>query len=141
MGAWVGGEFIGGSADFFQSLYEVIMTFADRYFERIDKVFHQGDEMLTSIAIEEMRLSNKFILIDGGSVGTIYRYYSFYEKRPIDYYKSWFYHLLCDKSFLATIRASQINSNEDFCRLYRRYWGSILMRMKRLYKRIKSLIP
>lgn len=138
-GRWVGGEFVAGNADFFSDLYRTIMTFANRYFNLIDSVFHQGDEMLTSIAMEKLQLEHKHLLIDGGPIGLMYRYNPYHEARQIEVYKSWFYHLPCDKTFLATSAASKTKSNADFFHLYRRHYFSAMVQAKRLYKWIKNL--
>lgn len=136
-GQWVGGEFIGGTDKFFSRLYSIIISFADRYFQMKDLVFHQGDEMLTSIAIEKMVMENECLLVEGGNIGLSYRYYSIHENRPLTFYKSWFYHLICDKSFLANPEVAVCQNNEAFLTMYERYRCSVV-RMKKLYHGVRN---
>lgn len=137
-GEWSGGEFIGGDANFYAQLYNEISSFVKRYFNRINEMFHQGDEMLTSIAIEKMKL-NGWKIIDGGTVDLIYRYYSIIENKTIDNYKSWMYHLICDKHFLANINYTQYNTNEDFIRMYNHYFHTTI-KIKKIYHTLKNKI-
>ena len=109
-----------------------------RYFNRINEMFHQGDEMLTSIATEKMKL-NGWKIIDGGTVDLIYRYYSIIENKTIDNYKSWMYHLICDKHFLANINYTQYNTNEDFIRMYNHYFHTTI-KIKKIYHTLKNKI-
>ena len=138
-GLWVGGEFLAGSASFFADLWATVMSFADRYFEMRDSVFHQGDEMLASIAIEELMLGGRHLLVDGGPIGIVYRYLSVYEHKPIDYYSSWFAHLICDKAFLADIDVKSINSNDDFLKVYKKYCKREVA-LRKMYKKTKALL-
>lgn len=137
-GEWSGGEFIGGDANFYMQLYNEISGFVKRYFDRINEMFHQGDEMLTSIAIEKMKL-NGWEIIDGGTVDLIYRYYSIFENKTIDNYRSWMYHLICDKHFLANIDFTKYNTNEDFIRIYNHYFHTTV-KIKKMYHILKNNI-
>lgn len=134
-GEWSGGEFIGGTSKFFNELYINILSFIDKYFENRNKMFHQGDEMLTSIAIEYMKLQ-KWNIVDSGNIGLSYRYYSITERCNIETYNSCFYHLICDKLFLASLVNKPFTSNEDFFSLYNKYFS----RKVRIKKYIKKLI-
>lgn len=60
---WSGGKFIRGHTNFYQ-LYNEISSFAKYHFNRINEMFHQGDEMLTSIAIEKIKLNGWKIIDD-----------------------------------------------------------------------------
>lgn len=135
-GEWSGGEFIGGNALFYNQLYNEISGFANRYFKRIDEMFHQGDEMLTSIALEKMRL-NGYKIVEGGCVNLIYRYYSIYEDKELNYYHSWMNHLICDKKFLANINYNKYKSNDDFFSLYNQYLHTTV-RIKKIYHFLKE---
>lgn len=76
--AWVGGEFISGTSSFFADLYNDIISFKEEYWRNINNdLFHVGDEMLTSIALNH--LWEKHRTIDAGDMGYIYRYWSIYE--------------------------------------------------------------
>ena len=134
-GEWSGGEFIGGDAVFYAELYQNIIGFADRYFKRVHEMFHQGDEMLTSIALEKMKLGG-WKIIDGGMVNLIYRYYSVVENKTIESYKSWMVHLICDKHFLAGIDCESYQINSDFIVKYNRYFHTT-MRVKKVYHALK----
>lgn len=135
-GEWSGGEFIGGNASFYKQLYQEISGFSERYFQKINEMFHQGDEMLTSIAIEKMKL-NGWKIIDGGTIDLIYRYYSIFEDKTINNYKSWMYHLICDKHFLANMELTKYKTNEDFIKMYNHYFHTTI-KVKKIYHRLKN---
>lgn len=52
---WYGGEFIAGSASFFQELSERASSVLPRYKEIFTTLHHQGDEMITSFCLNQMR--------------------------------------------------------------------------------------
>ncbi|NDP47668.1 MAG: hypothetical protein GZ085_04600 [Sulfuriferula multivorans] len=55
---WYGGEFIAGSAGFFQELSERANSVLPRYTEIFASLHHQGDEMITSFCLNQMRACN-----------------------------------------------------------------------------------
>ena len=96
---WAGGEFIGGTSDFFSSLYKEIILFVDRYWSNLNaNLFHIGDEMLTTIAIAKLR-EKKIIPIDAGALGFIYRYWSVFERCSFQDIGASLVHLPGDKKF------------------------------------------
>ncbi len=76
-GIWAGGEFIAGTPGFFSQLYEQIDSFSKEYFENISQFHHQGDEFLTSVAIENGILNKKYAILDAGSMSIVGRYWSY----------------------------------------------------------------
>ena len=96
---WVGGEFIGGDADFYCALYHEIHLFKDDYWNVVhDGLFHVGDEMLTSIALVRLRKYG-ICPVDAKWFGIIHRYWSIAESKGIFEYKTSFIHLPGDKTF------------------------------------------
>lgn len=94
---WAGGEFIGGTNEFYKQLYEDILKFKDRYWDNIhNNLFHVGDEMLTSIALRH--LYDRFSPIDAGALSVIYRYWSRFENADYDSYKTSLVHFPGDKA-------------------------------------------
>lgn len=138
-GEWSGGEFIGGTSRFFDALYKEILSFIDKYFDNRKQMFHQGDEMLTSIAIEYLKLHDKWNIVNSGTIGLSYRYIAIQENRPIESYNSCFYHLICDKLFLASLADSPFESSEEFFKRYNKYYKRAI-RMKKTYHYLRSLL-
>ncbi|WP_207423920.1 hypothetical protein [Desertivirga brevis] len=120
LGLWAGGEFVCGSPDFFGRLYKEICTIKDNYFSSFHLFHHQGDEMLTSIALE--RLKKREPIFDAGNLKIIGRFWSVKPKHiqpPIEWYSSHFLlHLPSDKRFL--INHPQLKG-ENFITFYKRY--------------------
>lgn len=104
IGLWAGGEFIGGTADFYKKLYETIISFSNTYFSRYKEFFHQGDEMLTSVAIE-LLIRRGTVIVDAGSFGGIRRYWSVgtnhCELLFLAVKDSFLLHIPADKRFIA----------------------------------------
>ncbi len=74
-GMWSGGEFISGTSSFFEKIYERCIQYWPKYVENYNLLHHNGDEMLTSCAVEEYQLQDGFIYnID--TVGGLNRYWS-----------------------------------------------------------------
>lgn len=133
-GLWAGGEFIAGLSTFFQCLYNEVMDVKDSYWSCYKRLFHQGDEMLTSIALENIFYKCKFPLLDAGTLGLVKRYWSILDKNPFYKENVWFVHLPYDKGMLSTIDVDQIKSNDDFVRLYKKYYFKI--RIKKVIRKI-----
>lgn len=104
LGQWYGGEFIGGTPKFFASLYFSIEMNLSNYFRCYSLLHHQGDEVLLSAAIQELRKSN-IDVVDVGKNNIITRYWSNYvphtqpNKRKV--MDSLILHLPRDKRFLS----------------------------------------
>ncbi len=103
-GMWAGGEFIGGDRAFFRDLSTGISALTKRYFELYPSLHHQGDEMLTSIALEQMMASGRRIS-EVGRFEVIGRYWSVptaHVQNGFDAFRGLFLlHLPADKAFLA----------------------------------------
>jgi len=104
IGIWAGGEYLGGPGTFFTELCTRIDRFETSYFKQAPLLHHQGDEMLTSIAIEEMLLEGRQV-IEIGRFGAIGRYWSIETRHiqvPLESHSGNFLvHLPADKVFLA----------------------------------------
>jgi len=59
------------------------------------------------------------------------------ENKTIDNYKSWMYHLICDKHFLANIDLVKYNTNGDFIRMYNHYFHTTI-KIKKIYHTLKK---
>lgn len=96
---WAGGEFIGGKNDFFAALYNDIMEFKEGYWKVVhDDLFHVGDEMLTSIALQRLRKKAVYP-VDAKNFGVIHRYWSIHERKSLHDYHVTLMHLPGDKVF------------------------------------------
>ena len=103
-GIWYGGEFLGGTPDFFKKIADISFLHLSNYIKNRQHLHHNGDEFLTNIALEEYSKENR--IIDAGPLGIIGRFWSCPVKhiqRPLKYYKmnSFLLHLPADKEFLA----------------------------------------
>jgi hypothetical protein len=114
IGLWAGGEFFSGTPAFFGELYKSIDQIKESYFRNYKSLFHEGDEMLTSIAIENM-LSEGKPVYDAGNFGVITRYWSIntrhYQKAFSAYKRCFLLHLPADKVFLSDLAKSSKESD------------------------------
>lgn len=133
-GLWAGGEFIAATASFYTDLYNEIMNIKEKYWSVCNELFHQGDEMLTSIALENLFYKSKYPLLNAGSQGLIKRYWSIFDANPYYQAPSWFVHLPYDKGMLANIDINKIKSNDDLIRIYKSYWKKL--KVKRIVRAI-----
>ena len=118
--AWAGGEYIGGTNTFFQSLYNDICSFKASYWENIENnLFHVGDEMLTSIALCHLR--EVHCTVDAGMLGYIYRYWSIYENLGYMHVGASLVHFSGDKEFFynADLNADAVSGIMSGYKLYR----------------------
>lgn len=122
-GRWIGGEFISGPPSFFAMLAKEIDGLLPRYFSRIEKMHHVGDEAYTSSAIEKIRRRGTYVG-DAGLLGIVGRYWNasnLHPQKPFAYFKNCFLlHLPADKKLLAKLGMGEFclqNSNE-FIELY-----------------------
>lgn len=113
VGIWAGGEFIGGRPEFFRQLYQQMEEFSPAYFAKINEFTHQGDEFLTSVAIENGILNKQYAILNAGMLGIICRYWSYptkHEQPALHVYKKHFFlHLPSNKKLLAGIDIEKIN--------------------------------
>lgn len=124
-GLWAGGEFIAATSEFYADLYKEIISIKDKYWEVCKDLFHQGDEMLTSIALENMFYKSQYPILNIGNLGIIKRYWSIFDSNPYYKDKVWLAHLPYDKGMLSNIDLNKINSNEDLVRIYKSYWNKL----------------
>lgn len=122
-GRWTGGELIFGTPDFFETLYAEVQEIYPRYIEYIDLLHHQGDEMITSVALENIRINKKYYIVDGGTIGIVGRYWSrpvLHKQRDFGLVsKCFLLHLPADKHLLAQ-QSIAINIDKiQFMRNYR----------------------
>ena len=136
-GLWAGGEFIAGTATAFAELYKEVMKIQDGYWNNYHSLFHQGDEMLTSVALENLFYRSRFPLLDAHGLGLVKRFWSILTKYP--YYKEqyWFAHLPYDKGMISSLKLANINSNDDLIKAYKAYWRKLLI--KRIIRKFFSL--
>jgi len=145
LGNWAGGEFIGGDKKFFGELYNNCMAYWDSYIANISKLHHQGDEFLTSCAIEKYILEGN-IIFNAGSIGCIGRYWSVKTlhigKDFAAYLDNFLLHLPADKKFLAGYNGKN-NFLEDY-QLYlhnksKKKKKSIVKFLKKCVKKIERI--
>lgn len=119
LGLWAGGEFIAGDGEFFGKLHNKILSFIDLYFKNYKTFFHQGDEMLTSTAIELLQSEGVFIA-NAASFGAIRRFWSVGTKHCQLLYlavkDAFLLHVPADKSFMA-----QNEYSDDYMQKYEKY--------------------
>lgn len=107
---WAGGEYISGSASFYKTLYSACLKLLPTYFENAKTLFHNGDEMIVSCAIEYLLQKKKIAVFDAGLFGIVGRYYDSstnHVQHIWKYFsKNFLVHLPMDKDFLASYKVS-----------------------------------
>ncbi len=123
-GRWAGGEFIGGTPEFFGCLHAEVQALFARYLSVASSLHHVGDETLTSAALEVLRSKGTYIA-DAGTLDLVGRYWSIgtlHVQRPFSAYESTFLlHLPSDKRFLASMAVKGPGTTAQFLRRYRIY--------------------
>ena len=139
IGLWAGGEFIAGPPHFFKKLSAEIDAVKSAYLNNFSSFHHQGDEVLTSVAIESLKVKGEVPIIDAGALSIVGRYWSFiplHSQKPIEGYKNHFIlHLPSDKKFLAALRPDELKG-QSFFKKYKRHL-SISRTIEKLFKNIK----
>jgi len=124
VGLWSGGEFLAGPPAFFEVLYQEILKIKDEYSRDFKTYHHQGDEMLISVAIENLRLHNNVKIIDAGALSIIARYWSpktLHVQKPIKAYAQHFLlHMPSDKRFIAGLKTEELKK-ESFFKTYKQH--------------------
>jgi hypothetical protein len=140
VGLWAGGEFIAGPPSFFGQLFTEIDSLKQAYFTNFNSFQHQGDEMLTSVAIENMMLKGDVRMMDAGALSMIARYWSFkplHVQKPIGAYaKHFLLHLPSDKKFIVNLSQAQFTAS-NFFKSYKQH----LVITRTLHKTFKSVKP
>jgi hypothetical protein len=131
-GRWYGGEFILGSPSFFANLNRESQVIYDRYIAITDELFHKGDEMITSVALERIQRNGNYIA-DGGTLGIVGRFFSVptvkHPQKSFKYFENCFLlHLPVDKELLATLNPDLVENRSEFIRHYKTYLMSSWIR-------------
>ena len=155
-GIWAGGEFIGGSASFYKALYAACKKVLPVYIKEHEKLFHNGDEMIVSCALEYLIQNKKIFVFDAGTNGMIGRYFDSntnHVQHIWKYYKkNMFVHLPMDKDFLGTSRLdfssyekmmssleNELRNKKTFIEATVRADGS-LQKLTRLFYKVRAFI-
>lgn len=146
LGLWAGGEFITGTPEFFKSLYLEVEGIKGEYFRNFNNFKIQGDEMLTSVAIENM-MNNGVNIMDAGTFSIIARFWSYkplHTQKAIVAYKNYFLlHLPSDKRFITGLREDELKADRFFS-MYRnhvlksRFFESAIKRFKPYFKKARK---
>jgi hypothetical protein len=118
-GRWVGGEFMGGSPNFFEILTLQIETILPIYFEKVSKgsIATKGnDEVYSTAAIEILKRSGIYIS-DAGLLNIVGRFWSsgtLHIQKPLRYFeKTFLLHLPANKNFLSNFDSNHQNFDSD----------------------------
>lgn len=121
---WMGGEFIGGTANFFKILYDEILSIKDSYWKAIPQgLCHIGDEMLTTVALNRLRDKESIYVLDAMMLNILHRYYSVFEHKSYKSYNTPFIHFPGEKVFF---RNRDLNS-ATIDDLFRGWWFHMLV--------------
>lgn len=138
-GLWAGGEFIAGPPSFFGRLFEEVSRIKEAYWQQAVALHHQGDEMLTAVAVERIKKAGDTPLLDAGALSLVGRYWSYvplHVQKPLE---GWFHHFLLhlpsDKKFIARLQPHELKG-AAFFRKYRRHL-SVSRTMETVFKNIK----
>jgi len=139
IGLWAGGEFIAGPPAFFKKLAEEINSIKANYFKHFKSFHHQGDEVLTSVAIENMKTTSDVQVLDAGALSIVGRYWSYvplHIQKPLKAYTNHFLlHLPSDKKFLSKLQPFELKG-EFFFKKYSRHL-SVSRTIEKVFKNIK----
>ncbi|MFM2420373.1 MAG: hypothetical protein RL385_5096 [Pseudomonadota bacterium] len=120
-GRWVGGECLFGPPAFFAELARKIDAIFPAYAACYAELHHQGDEMLVSAALEDIRRDGTYVA-ELGALGIVARYWSVpvsHGQKAFRWYKNAFLlHLPADKDFLADVATRGSFDSSDFRRRY-----------------------
>lgn len=138
-GRWLGGEFIGGTPDFFRGLVAKVDLVYPNYVRNLPRMRHVGDEALISAAVELLRREGVYVA-DAGTIGIVARYWnrdSRHPQQPIHYYVGRFFllHLPADKKFLSSLAGDATSASADVKDLYVRHWKSVFQTSQRTSRR------
>ncbi|MBA2964814.1 MULTISPECIES: hypothetical protein [Ramlibacter] len=129
---WAGGEFIAGSSDFYSSLVAHVDYLWPKYLRHHKELFHNGDEMIVSVALERMRRRGWYIS-DAGTLGMVARYWSGLISHPQPAFNivasASILHLPQEKMLLA--RCNRDFERTRFLRTYAKW---------RVYRRLRSAV-
>lgn len=142
-GRWYGGELIMGPPDFFAALDAEAQIVYNRYIEIVDQLFHKGDEMITSVALEKIQRGGMYVA-DAGTLGIVGRYFSVptvrHPQKSFKYFEKCFLlHLPVDKDFLAKLEPEQVESRDVFLKHYKSYLSTVwlvrgVQKVNRIYR-------
>lgn len=139
IGLWAGGEFIAGPPSFFGKLSAEINSIKSKYLQHYKTFHHQGDEMLTSVAIENIKTNGDVPLLDAGALSIVGRYWSYvplHIQKPIEAYTDYFLlHLPSDKKFIITLQPGELKGAVFFKKYSRHIFVS--RTVEKIFKRIK----
>lgn len=140
---WFGGEALVGSAAAFKALAIQTEAVWPGYLKCMDRLFHVGDEAVTSAALNTLRL-NGYPIVEwsqGGPIRrwftatTLHRQLTFGEALP----GCCLLHLPTDKEFLAN-RSNQPYTPESFIADFRQYARRKLL-PRRIYSSLRNMVP
>jgi hypothetical protein len=119
---WYGGEYFSGKPVFFSEMYRSVEVFRASYLERASLLHHNGDEFVSTMAIETLKKEG-WRIDDGGTLGVIGRYWSArckHHQRSFAHFADFcsLLHLPADKGFLAKVPPC---TNKERLALYHRY--------------------
>lgn len=124
IGLWAGGEFISGPPSFFERLYSEVKRISSSYFANFHSFHHQGDEVITSVAIENLIVNEQLRIIDAGTLNIIGRFWSvntLHSQKPIHaYFQHFLLHLPADKQFITSLKDQELATGKFFTK-YSRY--------------------
>lgn len=139
VGLWAGGEFLAGPPSFFGLLFEEVSAVKETYWHTINTLHHQGDEVLTSVAVEKIKRQGKVPLLDAGVLSFVGRYWSYvplHAQKPVEGYAAHFLlHLPSDKKFIARLQPDEMKG-AAFFKKYKRHL-SVARTMESVFKNIK----
>jgi hypothetical protein len=140
-GRWCGGEFIGGTNEFFGKLYTTILELLPAYIENINDSHHVGDEAIVSPAIELLK-ERGMRISDGGTIGIISRFWNcgvLHPQKPFAWSSQCFLiHLPADKLLLANASEWSDSELNNFIEKYESMRHAQGSRTGKAIKKLKS---
>lgn len=138
-GLWAGGEFIAGPPSFFGRLFAEVSRIKEAYWQHAATLHHQGDETLTSVAVERLKKTGGVPLLDAGALLLVGRYWSYppvHVQKPVEGYVNHFLlHIPSDKRFIVRLQPHELKG-AAFFKKYKRHL-SLSRTMETVFKNIK----
>jgi len=110
---WFGGEFLAGPAADFAILWQAIAQMWPAYKDAVEALYHSGDEMVVSAALNRL-IDDGYPINDAGAAGLVARWWSVRTRtrlgRLADAQRCAILHLPADKHLLARQSTRRFNS-------------------------------
>lgn len=140
---WYGGDLFFGPPEFFKDLHAAAINTYNSFKLNFNSLRDQTDELFISAAIEILKKSKKFEILNSSDFGLLDRYWSVNTKHPQrsldELKKNFLIHFPADKIFLSKISHKEY-SDEAYIKLYSKYAFSAKKSFYNIIVKIKNYL-